>query len=84
MANEKENETQYELQPIAYQEIRKIPDNTLAILYLVIGAVVMVISPLIIPGLIGWALSVMGLIFVFLGLCGLVAGSQESKRAAQK
>ena len=53
MANEKENETQYELQPIAYEEIRKIPDNTLAIMYLVIGAVVMVISPLVIPGLIG-------------------------------
>ncbi|MBP1584773.1 MAG: hypothetical protein ILP17_03690 [Lachnospiraceae bacterium] len=84
MANEKENETEYEFQPLPDQEMKKISDKNLAILFCAIGAVVMVICPLVIPGLIGWALSVMGLIFVILGICGFVSVSQEAKRIRNK
>ena len=82
MENMMENENEV-LQPVK-QEIRTISDKVLATAFLIAGAIAVVIGPLIFHGLWGWVLSVTGLIFVFLGICGFVSISVEAKRAAKK
>ncbi|MBO7532220.1 MAG: hypothetical protein J6T50_10500 [Lachnospiraceae bacterium] len=77
---ENENEV---LQPVK-QEIRTISDKVLATVFIVAGAIAIVIGPLLLHGLWGWVLALTGLIFVFLGICGFVSLSQEAKRAAKK
>ncbi|MBO7362590.1 MAG: hypothetical protein J6U41_04265 [Lachnospiraceae bacterium] len=77
---ENENEV---LQPLK-QEIRTISDKVLATVFIVAGAIAIVIGPLLLHGLWGWVLALTGLIFVFLGICGFVSLSQEAKRAAKK
>lgn len=77
-------ENENEFLPIQTQEIHKIPDKTLAMIFVIVGAAVMIVCPLVIPGLFGWVLSVLGLIFVFLGICGFVSVSMEAKRFEKK
>ena len=77
---ENENEV---LQPVK-QEIRTISDKVLATVFIVAGAIAIVIGPLLLHGLWGWVLALTGLIFVFLGICGFVSLSQEAKRATKK
>ena len=77
---ENENEV---LQPVK-QEIRTISDKVLATVFIVAGAIAIVIGSLLLHGLWGWVLALTGLIFVFLGICGFVSLSQEAKRAAKK
>ena len=77
---ENENEV---LQPVK-QEIRTISDKVLATVFIVAGAIAIVIGPLLLHGLWGWVLALTGLIFVFLGICGFVSLSQEAKKAAKK
>lgn len=82
MENMMENENEV-LQPVK-QEIRTISDKVLATVFIVAGAIAIVIGPLLLHGLWGWVLALTGLIFVFLGICGFVSLSQEAKRAAKK
>ena len=82
MENMMENENEV-LQPVK-QEIRTISDKVLATVFLIAGAIAVVIGPLVFRGLWGWVLSVTGLIFVFLGICGFISISVEAKRAAKK
>ena len=82
MENMMENENEV-LQPVK-QEIRTISDKMLATVFIVAGAIAIVIGPLLLHGLWGWVLALTGLIFVFLGICGFVSLSQEAKRAAKK
>ena len=77
---EKENETL----EVTYEEIRTIPDKTLATIFVIAGAVAMIVSPLLISGLFGWALSLTGLIFVILGICGLIYAADDAKKTAKK
>ncbi len=81
---DKEIENENEVIQIEYEEIRTIPDKTLATIFVIAGAIAMIVSPFIISGLFGWALSLTGLIFVILGICGFVYASDDSKRAAKK
>ena len=82
MENMMENENEV-LQPVK-QEIRTISDKVLATVFIVAGAIAIVIGPLLLHGLWGWVLALTGLIFVFLGICGFVSLSQEAKKAAKK
>ncbi len=77
---EKENETVQ----VNRQEIRTIPDKTQAIIYVVAGAIAMIVCPLLISGLFGWALSLTGLIFVILGICGFIYAADDAKKTAKK
>ncbi len=66
------------------QEIRSMSDKTQATIYVIAGAIATVLGPLLISGLFGWVLSLTGLIFVFLGICGFIYSSDDAKRTAKK
>ena len=89
MANENNQEVQEEI-VIQTQTIKTIPDKTLALIYLIAGLAVMIVVPIVFKivlhsvGLIGWAIFLTGFFFVFLGLCGFVAVSQDAKKYAEK
>ena len=78
MENEKE-----EVQ-VVKQEIRTVSDKTQAIIYVVAGAIAMIVCPLLISGLFGWALSLTGLIFVVLGICGFIYIADDGKKTSKK
>ena len=82
MENEKETEIEEVL--AVKQEIRTISDKTQAIIYVVAGAIAMIVCPLLISGLFGWALSLTGFIFVILGICGFVYISDDASRSSKK
>lgn len=66
------------------QEIRSMSDKTQATIYVIAGAIATVLGPLLISGLFGWVLSLTGLIFVFLGICGFIYAADDAKRTAKK
>ena len=66
------------------EDIRSISDKTQAIIYVVAGAIATVIGPIFISGLFGWAISLTGLIFVILGICGFIYVSDDAKKAVKK
>ncbi len=66
------------------EEIRTVSDKTQAIIYVIAGAVAMILGPILISGLFGWGLSLTGLIFVILGICGFVYISDDAKKAEKK
>lgn len=78
MENEKE-----EVQ-VVKQEIRTVSDKTQAIIYVVAGSIAMIVCPLLISGLFGWALSLTGLIFVVLGICGFIYIADDAKKTSKK
>ena len=84
MEKEIETVTENEEVLVANQEIHTMSDKTTSIIYVVAGAIAMIVSPLIISGLFGWVLSLTGLIFVILGICGFVYISGDKKKAAKK
>ena len=66
------------------EEIRTVSDKTQAIIYVIAGAVATILGPILISGLFGWVLSLTGLIFVFLGICGFIYISDDAKKAKKK
>ncbi len=66
------------------EEIRTVSDKTQAIIYVIAGAVAMILGPILISGLFGWVLSLTGLIFVFLGICGFIYISDDAQKAKKK
>ncbi len=77
-------ENENEVLDVTKQEIRSISDKTQAIIFTIAGAVFLILGPILISGLFGWALSLTGLIFVFLGLCGFKYVSDDAKREKKK
>ncbi len=80
---EKENELVEEIQ-VVNQEIKTVSDKTQAIIYVVAGAIAMIVCPLLIKGLFGWVFSLTGLIFVLLGICGFVYVSGDPAKTSKK
>ena len=84
MEKEIETVTENEETLVVNQEIKTISDKTTSLIYVIAGAIAMIVSPLIISGLFGWVLSLTGLIFVFLGICGFIYIAGDKKKAAKK
>ena len=66
------------------EDMRSISDKTQATIYVIAAAIATVIGPILISGLFGWAISLTGLIFVFLGICGFIYVSDDAKKTAKK
>ncbi len=79
-----DNENENEVLGTVKEEIRTVSDKTQAIIYVIAGAVAMILGPILISGLFGWVLSLTGLIFVILGICGFVYISDDAKKAEKK
>lgn len=69
---------------VTKQEIRTISDKTQAMIYVIAGAIAMILGPILISGLFGWVFSLTGLIFVILGICGFIYISDDKKRSNKK
>lgn len=73
-----------EVREVTKQEIRTVSDKTQAIIYVVAGAIAMILGPILISGLFGWAFSLTGFVFVILGICGFIYISDDKKRSNKK
>lgn len=77
-------ENENEVLEVTKQEIRTISDKTQAMIYVIAGAISMILGPILISGLFGWVFSLTGLIFVILGICGFIYISDDKKRSNKK
>jgi hypothetical protein len=77
-------ENENEVLEVTKQEIRTISDKTQAMIYVIAGAIAMILGPILISGLFGWVFSLTGLIFVILGICGFIYISDDKKRSNKK
>ena len=77
-------ENENEVLEVTKQEIRTISDKTQAMIYVIAGAIAMILCPILISGLFGWVFSLTGLIFVILGICGFIYISDDKKRSNKK